>query len=311
MQFPAPEESNTMRTDGDLSPTRVRPGPRRPAVLGETSLVTCLALVYPRDMQLCFKLGVAPRTIGSSSNADIVLNDDRIAPVHCRVSQVDGEVLVEDLGSTAGTWIDHRRIAGARLEPGQLLRVGHFSFRLGQRSSAFREVPERPRQEPGTDQLTGIPNRAWIVRRAERVLEARVDSPLPVTLALMALDGLDLIQRQWGYEVGDQMLRGVAHVLEACLRDKDILGLYTPERFLLLMPEVGTEEAQSRLDQLCRCVREQRFEHQGQQIGLTLSVGYVCSAGCDVDSLERLTAQADRALYQARNWGGGQVAAMR
>ncbi len=155
------------------------------------SMVYCLGIVYPRDADQCFKLGVAPRTIGSGRNADIVLNDERIAPIHCRVSVGnDGVVRVDDLGAASGTWVDGQRVREAELEMGQILGVGHYRFMLSQRELSVRETRSPKAQPPGKDRLTGVPNRSWILQRADALLAARAASAAPVTLAMIAIDGL-------------------------------------------------------------------------------------------------------------------------
>jgi diguanylate cyclase (GGDEF)-like protein len=255
----------------------------------------------------CFKIGVAPRTIGSGQNADIVLNDDRIASVHCRISLQDGEVRVDDLGSEAGTWIDDQRVVSARLEPGRMLRIGHFRLMMSLREARIPEVRTPVSQSPGTDRLSGVPNRAWILRRAEQVLETRADSPRPVTLAIMALDHLARVHNEKGYSTGDLMLRSVAHLAEGRLREKESMGSCGPEKFLLLLPEVDAEDAQVRLDAVRQAVSDQHFDAEGEPLSITLSIGYATQRGCDVESLDQFLTRAERALYRARRLGGNQV----
>lgn len=285
----------------------------RPAETGESAhvgsehRVPCLGIIFPRDIQQCFKLGIAPRTIGSSRSADIVLNGDDVAPVHCRISMTDGQAQIEDMGSSTGTWVDDVRISSASLSTGQVLRVGHYRFMLSDRPDSNHHSQKHGTQIPGTDSVTGVPNRAWVLRRAEQVLEARADSPRPITVAVLMLDQLDDVMRHQGYQAGDSLLRGVAKLLESRLREKESIGLFGPEKLLLILPEIEQEEAQIRLVQMCRLVREQSFAIGPDTLSATLSVGYSTSEGRTVKSLDKFLTQAERALYRARRWGGNQA----
>jgi diguanylate cyclase (GGDEF)-like protein len=301
------EETMSTHSEGGLRPAldpareetapRFDPGPKVP----------CLGLVFPRDLHQCFKIGVAPRTIGCGQSADIVLNGEGIAPVHCRISVEEGRVLVEDLGSPSGTWVDDRRIAFTALAYGQMVRVGHYRFILGERPVDAPDELKPVRQAPGTDKVAGVPNRAWILRRAEQILEARADSQRPITLALLQLDQLEEIHRLQDYRVGDGLLRGVAKLLESRLREKESIGLFGPEKLLLVLPEVDRDDATSRLEGLCSLVRGQSFDFGSGAMYVTLSAGFSTREGQMVESLERFLTEADRALYRARRWGGNQV----
>ena len=76
-------------------------------------------------------LGTAPVTIGRAPDSTLVLDDDYASTNHARVISVDGQWVVEDLGSTNGTWIARTRLTGpTALMLGQQLRVGRTTLEL-------------------------------------------------------------------------------------------------------------------------------------------------------------------------------------
>ena len=104
-----------------------------------------LALVEGAPAGQWVKLGEAPITVGRDRHLDIVLADTDVSRLHLLASVVDGAVIIEDLGSTNGTFIDGRRITRRAVLPiGSLLRIGDHVFRC-QRCSP-REM-ERSVQE--------------------------------------------------------------------------------------------------------------------------------------------------------------------
>ncbi len=76
-------------------------------------------------------LGTADVTIGRAPDSTVVVEDDYASSRHTRVFVVDGVWMVEDLGSTNGTWIDRTRITSATALPvGVPLRVGRTTLQL-------------------------------------------------------------------------------------------------------------------------------------------------------------------------------------
>jgi hypothetical protein len=76
-------------------------------------------------------LGTVDITIGRAADSTVVVDDDYASSRHTRVFNVDGVWMVEDLGSTNGTWIDRTRItAPTALPTGVALRVGRTTLQL-------------------------------------------------------------------------------------------------------------------------------------------------------------------------------------
>jgi hypothetical protein len=64
-------------------------------------------------------------TIGREAGSDIVLEDPQVSRHHARLTLQAGVYVVEDLGSTNGTFINEQRLTGTRpINPGDVLRLG-------------------------------------------------------------------------------------------------------------------------------------------------------------------------------------------
>jgi pSer/pThr/pTyr-binding forkhead associated (FHA) protein len=69
------------------------------------------------------------RTLGRSTGADFIVEAALVSRVHCRLTALpDGALEVRDLDSTNGTFVNGRRVAQARLAPGDRLRVGRVEL---------------------------------------------------------------------------------------------------------------------------------------------------------------------------------------
>ena len=75
-------------------------------------------------------LGPAPTVVGRHPGCDARLGSRRVSRHHCYLVRSDGEVVVRDLGSTNGTWINGHRIAEGRLRPGDELAIAGLRYRL-------------------------------------------------------------------------------------------------------------------------------------------------------------------------------------
>ena len=81
--------------------------------------------------QTVIPLGTAQVTLGRAPDSTLVIDDDYASSRHARLYPGDEGWIVEDLGSTNGTWIDRTRITSPTvLPPGVPLRIGRTTLQL-------------------------------------------------------------------------------------------------------------------------------------------------------------------------------------
>ena len=93
--------------------------------------------------------------IGRSSDLDMVLVEDMVSRQHSRISATDGELYIEDLGSTNGTFVNGEKVSKKRLKEGDRILVGTSIIKLVAAGSEgdsgakdIRELPEDAYQTP-------------------------------------------------------------------------------------------------------------------------------------------------------------------
>ncbi len=69
-----------------------------------------------------------PATLGRSGDADVCLSDRWVSRRHCRIETIDGALVVRDLDSSHGTFVNGNQISEAVLVPGDELGLGLSSF---------------------------------------------------------------------------------------------------------------------------------------------------------------------------------------
>lgn len=153
-----------------------------------------------------------------------------------------------------------------------------------------------------TDPLTGLLNRFSMQERLNAELNRAVRSNQPLTLMIFDIDHFKRVNDKFGHQIGDQVIRAVAQVTQATVRNYDLAFRIGGEEFLLCLP--GVDEAMARTKaELLRQQIEQRAILTDQPV--TVSIGFVVASAAQ--NLDALIKQADDALYQAKRNGRNQV----
>ena len=84
--------------------------------------------LHNNGSRYAFDMGQLPVRIGRSLDAEIRADDRWVSRFHCQIDRVNGDVVVRDLGSKHGTYVNGRPIDETTLTAGDELRVGLSSF---------------------------------------------------------------------------------------------------------------------------------------------------------------------------------------
>lgn len=115
-----------------MTPARSRSLPSPRPTLRTRKASTRLVITQGEMAGTVIPLGTSMITIGRAPDATVVLDDDFVSTHHARLSPRGTQWVVEDLGSTNGTWIGKERvIAPTPLTPGIELRIGKTHMELG------------------------------------------------------------------------------------------------------------------------------------------------------------------------------------
>lgn len=100
-----------------------------------------------------FELVPGLNRLGRNPTNDLRVHDSTVSSFHCEVTVKETGVIVRDLQSTNGTFIDGQPVQEAPLRPGQILTLGSAEFRLDVRPPAPPEpprvaIPELPVEKP-------------------------------------------------------------------------------------------------------------------------------------------------------------------
>lgn len=152
------------------------------------------------------------------------------------------------------------------------------------------------------DPLTGIANRRRLEDRAREEVERARRFNRPLSLMIMDLDHFKGVNDRHGHPFGDKVLRTLAKVGHANLRQTDLFARVGGEEFVVLMPETTSDTAVQIAERLRSQLSDNPVTEEGVTTTVTLSIG-ISVYGPEAQTVEALMAQADRALYAAKAQG--------
>jgi diguanylate cyclase (GGDEF)-like protein len=149
------------------------------------------------------------------------------------------------------------------------------------------------------DSLTGASTRASFKAQVAQL------PPGPKAVLLVDIDHFKAVNDRFGHQAGDTALCQFAMRLRRNCREDDIIARFGGEEFVVLLHDVEIAAAQAAAERLCAKVREAPLILDGQAHRLTASFGMAMLT--DTARLDDALAQADTALYRAKNDGRNRV----
>ena len=203
---------------------------------------------------------------------------------------------------------------------GQILhnhRMLHdLEFVVEQRTQELRtalqeaEALQRRYEQLSTvDELTGLNNRRYFFSEAEGMLaRARRHQQLS-SLMLLDVDYFKQINDEWGHVMGDKVLCAIADVIRQEARGGDLVARVGGEEFVIMLSESGVEGADLMAQRIQERMAQLDFGPQVGNLKLSASIGisgYLPGQDSEISLsalLDQLYAQADSAMYEAKNQG--------
>jgi diguanylate cyclase (GGDEF)-like protein/PAS domain S-box-containing protein len=156
------------------------------------------------------------------------------------------------------------------------------------------------------DDLTGMANRVLLRERVDHALALRHAPGTVTAILFLDLDDFKSVNDGLGHELGDKVLRSVAHRLAMLARVGDTAARLGGDEFAMLLENThGVDDAMSVARRLLAALLEP-IEVHGQELAISASVGIALSDG-SVNSSEELLRNADVAMYHAKRAGKGRV----
>jgi len=176
---------------------------------------------------------------------------------------------------------------------------------LYDRSFELKAANKRIEELAELDELTGASNRRCIMRMLEEAIARANRIGSPCSIALIDLDWFKRINDAYGHPTGDEVLRTFSITMFANVRNVDRFGRYGGEEFLLVLPDMDTEQAMRALDRLRAIIADLDWSAFSPGMRVTMSAGVAMLDPNETSDL--LLARADSALYVAKAQGRNRI----
>ena len=206
----------------------------------------------------------------------------------------------------------HEALAASRQEAKttrqQLASLAEANARLQELALRYQQEIATARHFALHDELTGLPNRTLLLDRLSQVLARAKRYDKQFALLFLDLDRFKDVNDTLGHAAGDKLLQRVAERLLSCVRGGDTACRYGGDEFVLLLPEVESENRATEVTEKIRGRLAKPYEIGGHLIALTATVGVAVYPNDGIGQVD-LIEHADAAMYRAKGTEG--ISAMR
>jgi diguanylate cyclase (GGDEF)-like protein/putative nucleotidyltransferase with HDIG domain len=168
------------------------------------------------------------------------------------------------------------------------------------------QASDRLRELAICDGLTSLYNHRHLCELMEQEFQRSRRYRHPLSFIMMDIDYFKAINDSYGHRVGDHVLTQVADLLSQSVRGVDFVARYGGDEFAVVLPETSAEAAMGIAERIHATVQSHKVSHEGHSLYVSTSIG-VASLHQQMVSKDELITLADKALYEAKNRGRGQI----
>ncbi len=260
--------------------------------------------------------------VGREPGGAIQSRDPNISRRHALLEfSNDGRVLLTDLGSKNGVFVNAVQVSRAELFDGNHVQLSNDSvFRVRFQDPEETELMESLSVSIMRDALTGLPNRRYVGDRLAQELAYAHRHGEAVSVALVDVDETKKVIDADGQAGADKLIKQIAQLVRRGVRAYDVVARYGVDEFLILMRNTGLEEATKVMERVRKAVAKKTFDTGDIPIRATITVGLTAflpqplpkgkksKEPFDHELVNQLLDRADSALYLGKSEGKNRVA---
>ena len=156
------------------------------------------------------------------------------------------------------------------------------------------------------DTLTGVANRYSFEEHLQSSITRNPRDNENVALLLFDLDKFKYVNDTHGHDVGDQLLREVAKIIKACLRETELLARIGGDEFAIILKNTLNTYTVAKVAERILNSLTSPFKIKGIEINMSASIG-ISIYPDNTTSADELLKFADIAMYRAKKLGRSQV----
>ncbi|MBW2734555.1 MAG: diguanylate cyclase [Deltaproteobacteria bacterium] len=261
-----------------------------------------MVVIYGQDLGKKYNLEAASVIIGRSSKSDIQIDQESVSRNHCKLINTGKSIILRDLGSTNGTYVNDEPIDEYVARDGDLIKIGRTIFKFLTGGNIEHAYHEEIYRLTTIDGLTQVYNKRYFLEVLEREISRGYRYGRDLSLIMFDIDHFKQVNDSFGHLAGDHVLKHLASVIKERIRREDIMARYGGEEFAIILPEIDAYNARQFAEKIRRMVERTSFKFEDTAIPITISIGVV-SAGAETTGPTEFIKLADEHLYAAKRGG--------
>lgn len=177
-----------------------------------------------------------------------------------------------------------------------------MALQLKETREQLEEVNRLAELRADTDGLTGLYNHVYLMNTLDREMAVALRYSTPLSIVMIDIDYFKKFNDTYGHQTGDDVLRKVAELVRATLRQTDTAGRYGGEEFMLVLPQTNHAGAMQMAERLRSLIESTPFTTENLKV--TISAGVAELSGQKPVELIQL---ADDRMYEAKRNGRNRV----
>ncbi len=266
----------------------------------------CLLVIHGSNFGKKYDLIKEEHILGRSETADVFINDENVSRRHAKVVIRDKKVIIEDLESTNGTFVNTKKVPSKELRDGDLVLIGNTILKFITGSNVEALYHQEIYKLATLDGLTQVSNKAHLIEKLREEFSRSRRYKRDLSIIMFDFDHFKQINDQHGHQAGDFILKRTASLIMKNLRKEDIFGRYGGEEFMIIFPETAEKSATKIAEKFRQLVEKERFTYEEHALTVSVSIG-VASMSLKLDNYKQLIKSADAALYRAKREGRNRV----
>lgn len=245
--------------------------------------------------------------VGRSPNVQIVINEQSVSRNHAKCEVGESQVVITDLGSSNGTYVNDQRISGSQaLNDGDIIRLGNIVFKFFSHGNIENVFHDKIYRIATIDSGTQTFNKKYLLEELDSQFKFSRTYSRALSLIYFDLDHFKKVNDTYGHNVGDEILRDVSKRVKSAIRKDDILCRFGGEEFVILLPATDAKTAYELAERIRQDVESEAFPSEGHIIKQTISLG-VSQLNPTMKTPHELLEDADQKLYQSKTNGRNRV----
>jgi two-component system, cell cycle response regulator len=270
-------------------------------VPADTPQKPCLTVLYGGPVGLVYTLPVGSETlIGRGDEADLPLGEARVSRRHAVIRvNPDSTVVIEDQGSSNGTFVNGAKVNKRRLEDGDRVQIGYSCIIKFSHQDDLEYQLQHEIAGGIKDPLTGLYTKMYFEDRLASEFTHACRRKDNIGVLLFAIDHFDKIHLCHGQAAGDLVVKEVSRRVSSVLRAGDVFACYDAERFALLARDLDEKHSAILIKRIHKVIQDTQFDFNGTLISLTISVG-VATLADQPENADHFVKLADASLRETR-----------